>query len=198
MTRIKLLIFKGSSKQLKIAEQLILEFENESREPQSRILNLQARSLKILCLAKQGSITGALDLLKALLMETQKEDIIRLYTDLGGEMRELLNEINDPGPWESHLLKILTSFEEKDSFIKLKKQKVRRQEVFLIINSLSTSELKILELMSQGMRNKEIADDMHYSVGTVKTYVYNLYKKIEVNNRTNAILLYNDFKNSSS
>ncbi|WKK65087.1 LuxR C-terminal-related transcriptional regulator [Lutimonas zeaxanthinifaciens] len=198
LTRIKLFIFIGSSRQLKIAEQLILEFENELKEPQSRIMKLQVRSLKILCLAKQGRITVALDLLKALLMETQKEDIIRLYTDLGEEMRELLNEIPDSGPWESHLFKVLSSFEEKDSFIKLKKKKERRQEVFQIFNSLSTGELKILDLMSQGMRNKEIADDMHYSVGTVKTYVYNLYKKIEVNNRTNAILLYNDFKNSSS
>ena len=196
LTRIKLLIFKGGSKLLKTAEQLISEFENESGVPQSQILNLQVRSLRILLLAKEGDTSAALDLLKALLTDTQKETVIRLYTDLGEDMRKLLHEINDRGRWGSHLLQVLTSFDERDRFIKLKKQKVRRQEIFQIFNSLSPVELKILESISQGMRNKEIADDMHYSLGTVKTYLYNIYKKIEVNNRTSAILLYNDFKNS--
>ncbi|MFD1314803.1 LuxR C-terminal-related transcriptional regulator [Namhaeicola litoreus] len=198
LTQIKILIFKGGSKFLKIAGKLILEFENESRIPQSQILILQIRSLKILLIAKQGDIYGAIDLLKTLLTETKKENIIRLYSDLGEEMRKLLNQINDPGQLESHLFQILKSFYEKDNFIKLKKQKARSQEIFQFFNSLSAGELKVLELMSQGMRNKEIADDMHYSVGTVKTYLYNIYKKIEVNNRTNAILLYKDYKNSSS
>ncbi len=196
LTRIKLLIFKGGSKLLKAAEKLISEFEKESGVPQSQILNLQVRSLRILLLAKQGATSAAIDLLKALLTETQKETVIRLYTDLGEEMRKLLLEINDQGRWESHLLQVLSSFDERDRFIKLKKQKLRRQEIFQIFNSLSSVELKILESISQGMRNKEIADDMHYSLGTVKTYLYNIYKKIEVNNRTSAILLYNDFKNS--
>ena len=198
LTRIKLLIFTGGSELLKTAEKLILEIENESGEFQSRVLYLQVRSLKILLLSKQGDTSGALDLVRALLDETQKDNIIRLYTDLGEEMRDLLKEISDRGRWESHLLQIFASFDEKDRFIQLKKQKERRQEIFEIFNSLSSVELKILESISQGMRNKEIADDMHYSVGTVKTYVYNLYKKIEVNNRTKAILLYNDFKNGLS
>ena len=196
LTRIKLLIFKGDSKHLESAKQLILEFERDSGEPQSRIFSLQLQSLKIMLLIKQEDIYAALDLLKDLLKETQKETIIRLYTDLGEEMRTLLNELNHRGEMESHFLQVLASFDERDHFMELKKQKVRLQEIFEIFNSLSSVELKILESISKGMRNKEIADDMHYSLGTVKTYLYNIYKKIEVKNRTNAILLYNDFRKS--
>lgn len=51
---------------------------------------------------------------------------------------------------------------------------------------LSQQESKILERIAQGKLNKEIADEMNLSEKTVRNYITNIFKKIDVTNRTEA------------
>ena len=53
---------------------------------------------------------------------------------------------------------------------------------------LSRRELEILKLMGQGFSQKEIAKLGQVTVSTVKFHCSNLYKKLGVTNRQNAIL----------
>ena len=55
-------------------------------------------------------------------------------------------------------------------------------------NSLSDREREILQLVSQGKSNKQIALDLFISVNTVKVHVSNIYEKIGVASRTEATL----------
>lgn len=55
-------------------------------------------------------------------------------------------------------------------------------------SSLSDREREILQLVSQGKSNKEIASDLFISVNTVKVHVSNVYEKIGVSSRTEATL----------
>jgi two-component system, NarL family, response regulator LiaR len=52
---------------------------------------------------------------------------------------------------------------------------------------ISNRELEILTLLAQGNSNQEIADQLYVSVSTVKSHVQNLYDKLEVKRRTQAI-----------
>ncbi len=52
---------------------------------------------------------------------------------------------------------------------------------------ISKRELEVLELMAQGLANQEIADKLFVSLNTVKTHSANLFSKLEVNRRTQAI-----------
>jgi two-component system, NarL family, response regulator LiaR len=52
---------------------------------------------------------------------------------------------------------------------------------------ISKREQEVLELIAQGYSNQEIADKLFVSLNTVKTHVSNLFLKLEVSRRTQAI-----------
>ena len=56
--------------------------------------------------------------------------------------------------------------------------------------SLTKQQFVILELLAEGLLNKEIADRLDVSLGTVKQHNYAIYKKMQVNNRTEAVQKY--------
>lgn len=52
---------------------------------------------------------------------------------------------------------------------------------------LSGRELDVLKLVAKGNSNKEIADQLHVSQATIKTHLVNVYRKLDVNDRTSAV-----------
>ena len=70
---------------------------------------------------------------------------------------------------------VFDSLEEKQSIIEEK-------------TALTPREIEILSLISMGTTNDEIADQMCISTNTVKTHLYNIFKKINVPNRLQAAL----------
>lgn len=52
---------------------------------------------------------------------------------------------------------------------------------------ISKREHEVLELMARGLTNQEIADKMFVSVNTIKTHSTNLFSKLDVKRRTQAI-----------
>ena len=52
---------------------------------------------------------------------------------------------------------------------------------------LTMREQEILQLLSEGLRYKEIASTLFISVDTVRTHIRNIYLKLEVTNRTEAV-----------
>ena len=53
---------------------------------------------------------------------------------------------------------------------------------------LKPREYEILALISKGMSNKEIADKLYLALPTIKTHTSNLYVKLDVKSRTQAII----------
>lgn len=58
------------------------------------------------------------------------------------------------------------------------------------IQQLSPRENEIIELISKGYLNKEIKNELGISENTVKVTTYNIYKKLQVNNRVEAVRKY--------
>ena len=56
-----------------------------------------------------------------------------------------------------------------------------------LVESLSERELEVLTLLASGRPNKEVARDLFVSVGTVKTHTNNIYRKLGVHNRAEAL-----------
>ena len=81
--------------------------------------------------------------------------------------------------------KVETIIVEKEVYV--------RSESFLLneqaLNSLNLSkrELEVLQLMAEGLSNHEIAERLYVSLSTIKTHSRNLFDKLGVARRTQAI-----------
>jgi LuxR family maltose regulon positive regulatory protein len=52
---------------------------------------------------------------------------------------------------------------------------------------LSSREIEVLEVLINGLSNKEIGEKLFISVSTVKTHIINIYSKLGVKNRVEAV-----------
>jgi DNA-binding NarL/FixJ family response regulator len=58
-----------------------------------------------------------------------------------------------------------------------------------VIQSLTDREREILELLAQGLSNKVIAARLYLSVRTVEGHLANIYSRLDVHSRTEAMLM---------
>ena len=56
-----------------------------------------------------------------------------------------------------------------------------------MVEQLTKRELATLELMVEGLSNKEIADRQYVSINTVKTHLRSAYSKLGVSRRTQSV-----------
>lgn len=63
---------------------------------------------------------------------------------------------------------------------------IGRVEIDDKLNELTRREIEVLKLIAEGLFNKEIASRLDISERTVKNHVSNIFKKIEVSDRTQA------------
>jgi DNA-binding NarL/FixJ family response regulator len=91
---------------------------------------------------------------------------------------EAIKEVfNGGSPMNAQIArKVVTSFQQVE-------KKMNQQST----EGLSKRELELLELLSKGFRYKEIAEKLFISVDTVRTHIRNIYVKLHVNSKTEAI-----------
>lgn len=68
----------------------------------------------------------------------------------------------------------------------LNSKMIEKNEDELKIDNLTKRELEVLRLLAVGMYNKEVAEKLDISERTVKNHVSNIFKKLEVTDRTQA------------
>ena len=109
------------------------------------------------------------------------------YLIKGESMDKILSSIRDVynggAPMSFSIArKVLSHFEKKRPEIK-------------DFEELTAREKEVLELLSQGLLYKEIGDKKCISTDTVKKHVGNIYRKLHVSNKVEAINKFNQFKN---
>lgn len=55
------------------------------------------------------------------------------------------------------------------------------------IDSLSTRENEVFQLLSDGLLYKEIAEQLSILIATVRQHIHKIYEKLHVQNRTEAL-----------
>ena len=81
--------------------------------------------------------------------------------------------------------KVETVVVEKSVYKAIADFKVNQDEVNKL--NLSSRELDVLQLMAQGLSNQEISERLFVSLNTIKTHSSNIFEKMEVRRRTQAV-----------
>ena len=58
---------------------------------------------------------------------------------------------------------------------------------FMLIEVLSSREIEVIKALTDGSSNKEIGEKLFISISTVKTHIINIYSKLGVKNRVEAV-----------
>jgi LuxR family maltose regulon positive regulatory protein len=105
----------------------------------------------------------------------EPEGFVRIFLDKGPPMVELLRRAASQGLHTSYALHLLNASGEAAT---------ARQP---LIEPLSKRELEVLRRVAAGYSNNEIAQELVVAVSTVKKHINNIYDKLEVGSRTQAV-----------
>ena len=82
--------------------------------------------------------------------------------------------------------KIKTQIIEKEVYVENPSTlEIDQQEIEKL--GISSRELDVLDLMAKGLTNEEIGDQLYISLNTVKTHTSNIFIKLDVKRRTQAV-----------
>jgi LuxR family maltose regulon positive regulatory protein len=140
------------------------------------ILALQAAAHHML-----GETEQALACLRRALARAEPEGYVRLYLEIGEPMAQLLYEAVGRGIYPEYAGRLLAAFPTPSA-----PAAVQRQPQGLV-EPLSERELDVLAAIAEGLSNQEIAARLYISERTVKWHASNIYGKLQVSNRTEAV-----------
>ena len=135
----------------------------------------------------EGETSNALALLKRAMSLAERENYIQVFVDEGKALHDLLRVGITEGIGGDFARQLYSTI----SKTKEHTDRVHRGGDVLI-EPLSNREIEVLRLIAAGMRNQEIADHLYISLATVKRHISNVYGKLEVSHRTEAVAKANE------
>ena len=136
-------------------------------------LALQARLL-----VAQDKINEALAALGRALSLAAPEEMVRVFVDEGEPLADLLRQLiaaHGSMSQRAYARKLLAIFDAV------------KTPAPPLLDPLSERELEILRLTATGLSNKKLAETLILTVGTVKWHLNNIYSKLDVSSRTEAV-----------
>ena len=132
-------------------------------------------------LYRQNLSSRAFQLFETCLSLAEPDGHMRAFLDLGEPAREMISMyLRRPNPiFKTYLHKILAGFTVPSPVSGAETGQVE---------ALTPRELEVLRLMAEGFPNSQIGERLFLTEGTVKFHVHNLLGKIQVKNRSQAIL----------
>jgi LuxR family maltose regulon positive regulatory protein len=145
---------------------------------------LTAQLWHAVVLDAQGHSREARQMLANVLRQAEPEGYVRLFVDAGLPAVRLLYQAIEHDLSPAYARRLLAAFPQTDWSPQPDRPVPATEE---LIEPLSDRELEVLRLIDQGLSNSEIAAKLVLSTGTVKVHTHNIFSKLGVNTRTQAV-----------
>lgn len=139
---------------------------------------LRVLALQVVALRLHGDTDRAMPLLDQVLALAEPSGCIRLFIDEGLPMKHLLQEAVSRGTWPDYARRLIAAFSPI---------RAKRTAQTAIMETLSERELEVLQYIAEGLTDREIANRLYLSLHTVKVHARNIYGKLGVGHRTQAV-----------
>lgn len=145
--------------------------------------------LQALTLQAQGKIDQALNSLERALVLAEPEGYVRIFVGEGAPMAALLQAAVSHGILSGYVNKLSVALgaEMKGEGQAEVTPSLSVSGSSSMVEPLSEREVEVLRLVAAGKSNREIADELFLAVGTVKKHLNNIYGKLGVRRRTQAV-----------
>jgi LuxR family maltose regulon positive regulatory protein len=132
--------------------------------------------LHALCLLEQGQMPQAQDRIERALELAASGDYKRAFLDEGGKIAQHLPKARNAAP--AFVDELLHTYQAPIHHPGQRDQ---------LMEPLTEREQEVLELVAKGLSNRQIAEVLYVTIGTVKKHLNNIFGKLYVESRTQAI-----------
>jgi LuxR family transcriptional regulator, maltose regulon positive regulatory protein len=163
------------------ATRLLVDLYEKATKANASGLGIQIRVYQALAAATPAE---ALAFTTEALRMGETGGFIRTFVDEGKLLKPLLQQALVQGVTPEYTAKLLNIIEVEE---------LQRQALKGVISPLQMSgilsgrELEVIRLLAEGLTNRQIAERLIISLGTVKTHVHNISEKLNAKTRTQAL-----------
>jgi len=140
--------------------------------------------LRAQALAENGDEEAGLDVLAGAVRRAEPSCLVRPFLDRGPRLTRLLEALASREGRGGHLAAVLSASDGTRTPAPSSNGGAGALASAML---LSNREIDVLELLTQRLSNKEIADRLNVSAETIKKHTRNLYLKLEVHGRREAV-----------
>jgi LuxR family maltose regulon positive regulatory protein len=160
---------------LGLAERMLQKAQNDHRILQVvELLVLEA----LANLGKKDTAVAVTTLSRSVVL-AQQEGYKRVFLDEGEHVLKILHLVKSNQDATGYTRELLEAFSPGSATTPVLVQ--------LLIEPLSDREIEVLKLIEAGLSNQEIASRLFISITTVKKHISNIYAKLDVKTRTQAV-----------
>ena len=181
ITLAKVLIAEGTKESHSRAESYLSRLTLFLSRTHGKMFSIPSLALQALLLSRQGDEEIALALLERSVALAQPGGAVRVLADLDPEICRLLKRLHLDEDGTRYVDRVLAAFRTDAG------SKPDSERLPAGVGALTRRQLEILELLARRWSNKEIAAQARVSAGTVKRHTEDIYRKLGVHGRREAV-----------
>ena len=177
-----------TSERLDEAEAVLAELLENAERIGSQLFVIKTLALQAMLYQARGDQVKAVNHLERALAFAEPEGFVRSFIDLGGSMGELLLAVLERGFAGRYAQKLLEEMSDSVPGAALQAGASRvPKPIPGLFEELTEREIQVLRLLNTELSIPEIAGELIIGVSTVRSHVKNIYAKLGVHSRYEAI-----------
>jgi LuxR family maltose regulon positive regulatory protein len=192
LTLVRIWLAEDTNTSRRRAAEYLSQLRGYAQSSHNKIVLIAALALSAIVHDAEDDTSAALEALSKALDLAASGRIIRLFVDQGPPMAHLLQTLSAQGEtsgyMSQYLAQILAAFPESVSGQSKSAADTGLEPEPSQVAGLTTREMEVLELLAQRLTNKEIARKLVVSTNTVKSHTLNIYGKLDVHGRREAVV----------